>query len=343
VAGAVAATKLNKRVALVRIDRGNSATNQIGSRRLILQAVGQALREVEVNRPLDFLYDLQRQQSHCAYRQTCRQVRRTLDFECEFQQLELEHYGIDVYEGTAAFESPHEIVVQTGRGLVQVFSERYLIATGARADLPAAIEIDGRRIIDVCDILTFDCVPRRLIVVGGGRVGMQCGIFFATFGVLVTIIDGSRDLERFDSANAGAHLQHCLSLGMEFELGADAIACIHQSDDNVDVQLETGRILTGSTVLWAAGSKGNTDGLNLEAAGIEPDDRGRIWCDENFCTWVPNVYAVGDVVGFPRAAGQSAHQGPRAVCNVYGRNWGFAPPSECAYSIDPERLALGLA
>src|SRR6185436_6242102 len=128
-----------------------------------------------------------------------------------------------------------------------------------------------------------------------------------------------RLLDGFDRDVVELLLAHTETLGVKFRLGADVIGIEVGEKGGVELFFGNGERLHGECVLYAAGRVGNTDTLDLPAAGLESDDRGRLWCDAEQRTWAPHIYGAGDVVGFPLSAGEAAEQGRRAVCRAFGQ------------------------
>ncbi|MBS0263998.1 MAG: FAD-dependent oxidoreductase [Planctomycetes bacterium] len=320
VAGAVAAAKLNLRVGLVVSDAGWQTG---GAERLAWgfwrEVVAEALAEWSETSATGADGRSTGASLETEFQRFRRQVTLTLEHEAEFQQLELEHFGIDVLVGQPEFTSPHEIVLRTGQGVRHVTAERFLLATGARSGVPAKFGVNGRNILDVTDLPKLSVVPRSVIVVGGGQSGLESARYLARFGAQVTIVDGSQPLPdgRGRSADGLRELaEECRRLGVRWELGADVLALEPMADGQVGLQLETGRRICGEVVVCATGWVGNTAGLNLPAAGISPDDRGRIWCDADGQTWARHISATGAVVGHPAAARYRAGEGTRVVCQA---------------------------
>jgi NAD(P) transhydrogenase len=145
-------------------------------------------------------------------------------------------------------------------------------------------------------------------------------MLLATLGVRVTVVDaGDRPLESCDRDIAGTLVAHAQAVGMTFRLGEEVIGIDRVDGGRVAVRFARGKSLVGDRVLYAAGRVGDTDELDLAAAGLEPDDRGRLWCDEEQRTWAGHIYGAGDVVGFPVLSGSIAEQGRRAVGHAFGQ------------------------
>jgi NAD(P) transhydrogenase len=317
--GAIAASKLNKRVAVVERKRRIGGvclhTGTIPSktmREAILHLTGFRHRGVYASRYRDkrkiTMPDLRRQIEH------------VVENELEVIRDQLDRNGIDVYSGEARFASPHEIIVDSPDGAIRLCADVVLIATGTRPVRPEKIPFDGQQVFDSDEVLKMESVPRSMVVVGGGVIGMEYGLMFATLGTRVTIVDGrERLLEFCDREIIETLLFHARALGITFRLGDDVIGIDRLKEGRIGLQLQSGKRLIGETVLYTTGRVGDTAALNLEAAGLKTDERGRLWCDQNHRTWVPHIYGVGDVVGFPALASVSMEQGRRAVCHAFGQ------------------------
>ena len=165
-----------------------------------------------------------------------------------------------------------------------------------------------------------------MIVVGGGVIGLEYALMFATLGVQVTVIDGREQLLEFcDQEIVDTLLHHARAQGIVFRLGESVVSIREPKPGLVAVELESGKRLVGETVLFSVGRVGDTSELCLRRAGLTADDRGRLKCNEHFQTESPHIYAVGDVVGFPALASTSMEQGRRAVCHMAGKHFEPCP------------------
>ena len=206
------------------------------------------------------------------------------------------------------------------RGSRILHAENILIACGTKPARPGHIPFDGKHIFDSDELLKLEQIPRSMIVVGAGVIGIEYAIMLAALGVQVTVVDGRERLLDFcDTEIVDTLIYHARSLGIVFRLGEDVVGIQKLPQGMVFVQLESGKRLVSETVLFTVGRVGDTAELNLNAAGLEPDERGRLWCNENHQTWVPHIYGAGDVVGFPALASVSMEQGRRAVCHAFGQ------------------------
>jgi NAD(P) transhydrogenase len=192
-----------------------------------------------------------------------------------------------------------------------------LIATGSSPLRPTLFEFDHRRIWDSDEVVNLDFMPGRMAVIGGGVIGCEYACTFAALGVDVFLVDGRTDLLPFLDRDIWDTLRQAMaSLGVRFVLGEHVSACA-ADDGSVRVGVSSGRSLEVDAVLVAAGRQANTKALNLGAAGITADERGRIRVNEHYQTEVEHVYAAGDVVGFPALASTSMEQARLAMVHAF--------------------------
>ena len=186
--------------------------------------------------------------------------------------------------------------------------------------------INARTIINSDQILDMPNIPRTLIVVGGGVIGVEYTCMFATLGVRVTLIEKRpRLLEFADSEIVEALSYHLRDHRVTMRLNEEVESVEESADGPVVANLESKKRVTGEALLYAVGRQGNVDELNLAAAGLTADGRGRISVDENYRTSQPNIYAVGDVIGFPSLASVSMEQGRIAVARAYNKPVNSSP------------------
>lgn len=227
--------------------------------------------------------------------------------------------GVDVLEGHAAFEDPHTLTVEGASGSARVRADLFVIATGTAPVRPHGVPTDHASVIDSDGLFRMAEVPRSLIVVGGGVIGMEYACMFATLGVAVTLVDGrSRLLDFLDTEIVEALIYQMRSGGVTFRLGEVVERVELREGGRAVAHLASHKQLQAEALLYAAGRQGNTEGLNLGAVGLAADARGRLAVDETFRTVVPHIYAAGDVVGFPSLASVSMEQGRVATANAFG-------------------------
>ena len=261
-----------------------------------------------------------------------RKMERVSQNEWQVIQDQFARNRVQVVVGEASFVDQHTVEVTGSSGRQTISATHILIATGTKPARPSHIPFDGQSIFDSDEMLNLDHVPRSMVVVGGGVIGLEYAIMFATLGVNVTLVDGrERLLEFCDHEIVDTLLYHARSLGMVFRLGESVVDVCLPRPGLVAVELESGKRLLGETVLFSVGRSGDTERLHLERAGLAADNRGRLKCNENFRTEVPHIYAVGDVVGFPALASAAMEQGRRAVCHMLGET--FRPARFMPYGL----------
>ena len=197
-----------------------------------------------------------------------------------------------------------------------------MIATGTEATRDPHIPFDGQRICISDDILQLEQLPRTLAVVGAGVIGLEYASMFAALGVRVTLIDKRQRLLPFVDSEIIDTLAYqlrenrvTLRLGEEVS-GMEPITDEH--GDRVRIHLASGKQIVTEKALYSIGRTGATAALNLPAAGLAADERGRLTVNEHYQTAVPHIYAVGDVIGFPSLASTSMEQGRLAACHAFG-------------------------
>lgn len=228
-------------------------------------------------------------------------------------------HNVECLYGTAAFEGPHEVLVQAvSQAERKLHGEAILIATGSRPHRTTEIPYDDKRVFDSDSILTMERIPQSMIVVGGGVIGCEYASIFAALGVKIMLVDGRERLLPFLDAEIAERLRARLEkLGVQFYFG-ERVAKTEKQNSQVGMTLSSGKSLDAETALFAAGRRGNIDGLKLEKAGVEVNARGLINVNERYETSAAGVYAAGDVIGFPALASTSMEQGRLAVCHAFG-------------------------
>jgi NAD(P) transhydrogenase len=204
-------------------------------------------------------------------------------------------------------------------GEIQLRSERILIATGSSPVHPDLFPFGQGEIYDSDTILKLDRIPKTLAVVGAGVIGAEYGCTFRALGAEVHILDGRDVLLPFlDTEISQALLGAFERSGIVFHWKENVQKCIPLESSGVRLELSSGAILTSDAVLVAAGRQSNTANLGLEKAGVKTAERGLIPVNEHFQTNIENIYAAGDVIGFPALASTSMEQARRAVHHALG-------------------------
>jgi NAD(P) transhydrogenase len=226
---------------------------------------------------------------------------------------------VAIIPGTARFTGPNEVEVDDGGGRTRkVSGDNIVIATGTTPARPASVAFDEKTIIDSDGIIHLERVPRSMVVAGAGVIGIEYASMFAALGTKVTVVERRmRMLEFCDEEVVEALKYHLRDLAVTFRFG-ETVGSVEAHPQGAIALLSSGKKIPADTVLYSAGRQGMTERLNLEAAGLTADDRGRIAVDEFFRTGVPHIYAVGDVIGFPALAATSMEQGRLAAHHACG-------------------------
>lgn len=248
-------------------------------------------------------------------------IQHVIKTEVDVTQAQLSRNGIEVMTGVARLTSPTSVLVTNSKGSIDLPAEKIVIATGTKPAASEKVPINSRTIINSDQILDMPNIPRTLIVVGGGVIGVEYTCMFATLGVRVTLIEKRPRLLEFADAEIVEALSYHLRdhrVTMRLNEGVQSVEET-QEGAGVTAFLESNKKVSGDALLYAVGRQGNVDELHLEAAGIEADSRGRIAVNEHYQTAQPNIYAVGDVIGFPSLASVSMEQGRLAAAHAYNK------------------------
>lgn len=235
------------------------------------------------------------------------------------RETQLRERGVNFFVGTARFLGSHEVEVHSDSDDMRCLrADKILLAVGSQPARPDWIPFDGETIFDSDEVLSLDRIPKSMIVVGRGPAALECATCFALLGTRVAVVDVQRRLLEFcDREVCRSFRESAAQLGVRFRLGRSINAIERTSDGRAAVRLESGASLTAECVVFADGQRGRTDSLDLAAAGLLPDEQGRLWCNEFGQTWVKHIYGVGDIVGFPSFASLSAESGVRAVRHAF--------------------------
>lgn len=317
--GAIAVAKAGKRVAVIdrttMIGGVSVHTGTIPSKTLreaVFQLTGFAVKDLYGNG--------YRSRGDISVRDLSSRVNAIVVRETEVVRAQLKRNGVVIYQGDALFLDPHTVGVQGDGEALRVKTEKILIACGTRPAHSPDIPFDNHRIVDTDHLSGLGSIPKEIIVVGAGVVGLEYASFMAALGAGVTLIDQRPGvLEFVDREIVEALLYHLRQLGVTFRLGEKvALAGIDTKRDFVFAELESGKKAHGDALIYAVGRQANADQLHLEAAGLAADPRGRLKVNEFFQTQVPHIYAAGDVIGFPALASTSMEQGRLAASHMLG-------------------------
>jgi NAD(P) transhydrogenase len=261
-------------------------------------------------------------------------VQAVIRSEVDVTEAQLSRNGIDVVHGIARFVDPHQIRVEGPQTDTTLEADRIILAVGTRPASAPKVPVNGRSIVNSDQILDLETLPRSLIVVGGGVIGVEYACMFAVLGVRVTLIEKrDRLLEFADREIIEALSYHLRDMRMILRLGEEVESVEELFLGTVVANLASNKRVSGDALLFAVGRQGNVDDLNLAAAGLESDARGRIAVDEHFRTKVEHIFAVGDVVGFPSLASVSMEQGRIAAARAFNDQAATSNPNFYPYGI----------
>jgi len=261
-------------------------------------------------------------------------VQHVIKTEVDVTQAQLSRNNVDMLVGIASFQDANHIAVTNSRGTNVYETANVLISTGTKPAASDKVPINGRNIINSDQVLELTNLPKTMIVVGGGVIGVEYTCMFSALGVRVTLIERRpRLLEFADQEIIEALSYHLRDSRVTMRLNEEVESVEEQLDGTVVANLESKKKVQGDTLLYAVGRQGNVDELNLAAIGVDADKRGRIPVDKDFRTKVPNVFAAGDVIGFPSLASVSMEQGRIASARAFGDETILSNPSFYPYGI----------
>ncbi|WP_448522286.1 dihydrolipoyl dehydrogenase [Schleiferia thermophila] len=219
---------------------------------------------------------------------------------------------VDVYHGLGSFVDPHTVKV-AGERETTLNAKYIVIATGSKPSSLPFVKIDKERIITSTEALELQEVPKHLVVIGGGVIGVELGSVYKRLGAKVSVVEYmDRIIPSFDSALSKELYKVLKKQGMDFYLSTKVTSVERNGEEvRVSATAPDGKevILTGDYCLVSIGRRPYTEGLNLEAAGLTTDDRGRIPVNDHLQTSVPHIFAIGDVVRGPMLAHKAEEEG----------------------------------
>ena len=274
--------------------------------------------------------------------------RKQIVVENEWKQINenLERHKVDRYRGTARLLSTDRVEVRhEGRATI-LDTDIILIATGSSPYRPPDVPFDDDSICDSDTILKIHDIPRTMAVVGAGVIGCEYASIFGALGVQVHLIDGRTSLlphvDREIVDVLVSEMQNRLNVKMH--LGCDVEKISREGHHEVTVRLKNGSVLQVETLLYAAGRVSNTADLNLESAGVQTGARGLLTVNDKYQTTAKNIYAAGDVIGFPALASTSMEQARVAMVHAFDLKYKTSVAATLPYGIYtiPEVAMIGL-
>lgn len=257
----------------------------------------------------------------------------------------LKGHNVEIVFGEAFFNEPNVVTVSTGDNAVRYRFQHCIIATGSRPIELKAFPFGGR-ILSSDEALALQEIPKSMIVIGGGYIGVELGQTYAKFGAKVTILEGAETiLPGFEKQLSQLVAKRLQQSGVDIYCGALAQSST-VTDNDVTVTFQVGgeqKTVTAEYVLVTVGRRPNTDDIGLESIGLNMTERGLIVVDKQCRTNVPNVYAIGDIVAGPALAHKASYEGKVAAEAIAGLN------SAVDYKVipavvfsDPEIASVGL-
>ncbi|MFJ6185210.1 Si-specific NAD(P)(+) transhydrogenase [Streptomyces sp. NPDC092295] len=310
---AIAAAKLGRRVAVIdRPDMVGGVSIHTGTvpsktlREAVLYLTGLAQR--------DLYGQSYRLKEEITVADLTARTQHVVGLEVDVVRSQLARNQITLLAGTGRFVDDHTVAVRDASGQDRLLTaDHIVIATGTRPARPASVEFDDRTVMDSDSVLSMEKVPRSMVIVGAGVIGMEYASMFAALGSKITVVEQRAGMLDFCDVEVVEALKYRLrDLAVTFRFG-ETVAAVERHEQGTLTILESGKKIAADAVMYSAGRQGLTEELDLGKAGLSADARGRIAVDEHYRTEVPHIYAVGDVIGFPALAATSMEQGRAAA------------------------------
>ncbi len=316
--GAIAAAKLGKRVAVIdRLDMLGGVCIHGGT--VPSKTLREAILHLTGFRHRSFYGSDYVVRNRISIRDLAVRVAQVTEREISVVKDQLRRNDIEFFSGTARFVDPHTLEVEALDQMHVVRGQNFLIACGTRPARHPDIPFDGKRVLASDQFFQMDGIPKELIIVGGGVIGLEFASMLSALNVIITLIEQRPAVLDFvDNEISEALCYHMRRQGAIFRLGERVINVETDAKGRVVANLESGKRIHGDALLYAVGRQANTDLIALEAAGLTAGPRGKLLVDNNFQTAVPHIYAAGDVIGFPSLASTSMEQGRLASCHLFG-------------------------
>ena len=318
--GAICAAKLRKKVAIV--DRGQRLGGvSLHTGTIPSKTLREAILYLSGFRQRSFYGSDYVLQEIISMPDLNRRVSKVREHELEVVRNQLRRNGVTVLEGSARFTGPNALSVESNEGSRTIKAENVLIACGTRPARHPDIPCDGKCIFDSDQLIALDVeMPRSAIVVGAGVIGLEYASMLTALNIKTTVVDQRPTLLDFvDREIIDALTYHMRVRKTIFRLG-EQVKSVSVDAGRVVARLESDKTLSADALFYTVGRQANTDQLDLPAAGLKADARGRVAVDHQFRTAVPHIFAAGDAIGFPALASTSMEQGRRAALAMFGRS-----------------------
>ncbi len=245
----------------------------------------------------------------------------TINHEVEVTRNLLTKHGVVVIEGTANFRDANKVAVTNAENDKTIYeADKILLATGTHPVRPPDIPFDDEQILDSDGILRLNRLPRSMTVVGGGVIGLEYASIFSALDIRVTLVDARPQLMGFMDSEIVDEFMHYLrknNVTLRLKESVARVEVVATGD--VVTTLESGKHIHSEVALFASGRAGCTEALKLDRVGLKADKRGLLSVNKQYRTETPNIYAAGDVIGFPSLASTSMEQGRLAICDAFGK------------------------
>jgi NAD(P) transhydrogenase len=322
--GAIQAAKLGKRVAIIEKNPVLGGA-QINTGTIPSKALREAALHLTGANQRGLFGSTQQVKKHITIADLIAISQQVIRHEWEVIRNQFERNGVELLWGRAEFEGPNQVRIHSAETSEVIQADNFLIAVGTKPARPTTVPFNEHTIFTSDEILCLETIPKTMIVVGGGVIGVEYACIMATLGVRVTLVEGNtRVLGFLDREISDAFQYFMRQKGITLRLG-EKVSSIEEIEYQngqfhrlVQAQLESGKKLRAETLLYAVGRQGVCKSLGLDKVGIEFDDRERLKVNDEYQTNVEHVYAAGDVIGFPALASTSMEQGRRAICHAFG-------------------------
>ncbi|MCB0410887.1 MAG: dihydrolipoyl dehydrogenase [Bdellovibrionales bacterium] len=255
--------------------------------------------------------------------------------------------GVEVLMGEANFKSKTELEVKSSKSTQTIKAKNFVIATGSRPIQIPGFEADEKDVVTSTGALDFESLPKSLVVVGGGYIGLEIGTYLAALGTQVEVLEAADGLLKgmADPEAVQVVARKLKKKGVQVHLKAKA-----KSFKKVQKQLEVTVDLAGKEtkikcdkILLTVGRKPNSDQLNLKGIGLQMDERGFIKVNPQRKTNIPGIYAIGDIAGQPMLAHKASHEGVLVAEVIAGNNRVYdAKTVPAVIFVDPEIASVGM-
>ncbi|MDT8397238.1 MAG: Si-specific NAD(P)(+) transhydrogenase [Pseudomonadales bacterium] len=250
-----------------------------------------------------------------SFRQALKHASRVVEEQVTLRTNFYDRNQVPVFHGVAEFIDRHTILVVEGKTRTRLRADNFIIATGSRPYRPDTLDFTHKRVFDSDTILQLDIMPRKVTIIGAGVIGCEYASIFGGLGIKVELLNPADTLLSFlDIEISDALVYHLRNMSVRSR-HKEEFAGLEYFDDHVVTYLESGKKIKSDIVFWANGRTGNTDRLRLENIGLTANSRGQLEVNRHYQTAVDNIYAAGDVIGWPSLASAAYDQG-RAASNV---------------------------